>query len=139
MSPLTGLAFIISATSFPGEVAASAVPQAELAIGYKIRGRDLEAIEPDNVFLEGDNVVAWSAVSGIQAGFIEHIWFRDGAEIARHYLPVGAGRRWRTWTRHQVEAGQYNIQVRDPGGKLLREVRFEVEGWEVGDESDAGC
>lgn len=128
MVPVTGLAFLISAASHPGEVAVPPAPEVELAIGYKIRGRDLEAIDADNPFLAGETVVAWSAVSGLPSGFIEHIWFKGEEEIARHYLPVGAGRRWRTWTRHQVEAGAYTIQVRAPDGQLLKEVRFEVEG-----------
>lgn len=128
MVPFTGLAFIMAAASYPGEVAVPAAPEVDLAIGYKIRGRDLEAVDAENLYFEGETVVAWSAVSGLPSGFIEHIWSRDGVEIARHYLPVGAGRRWRTWTRHRVDAGEYTVQVRAPDGQLLRELRFEVEG-----------
>jgi hypothetical protein len=124
---MTGLSFLMATTSFPGEVVEATRPEVELAVGYKVKNRRLETVDGDNLYLDGDKVVAWSAVSGIDAGFIEHVWYRDRVEVARHYLPVGTGRRWRTWSRHTVIAGAYQVQVLGPDGALLSEVEFSVD------------
>jgi hypothetical protein len=124
---MTGLSFLLATASFPGEVATAATPEIELAVGYKVKNRQLEALDGDNVFLDGEKVIAWTSVIGIDAGFIEHVWYRDDVEVARHYLPVGTGRRWRTWSRHQVSPGDYQVQILGPDGKLLRELSFSVD------------
>ena len=124
---VTGLSFLLATASFPGEVADPTRPEVDLAIGYKVKNHEIETVDGDNVFLDGDKVVAWTAVSGLTAGFIEHVWYRDDVEVARHYLPVGTGRRWRTWSRHQVSPGDYNVQVLGPDGALLQEISFTVD------------
>jgi Protein of unknown function (DUF2914) len=127
MTFISGLSFLLATASYPGEVSVAKVPEVELALGYTVKNRELEALDGDNVFLDGDRVVAWSAVTGMRDGFIEHVWYKDGEEIARHYLPVGAGRRWRTWTRHEVEEGEYVVKVLGPDGALLKEIAFMVD------------
>jgi hypothetical protein len=127
---MTGLSFLLATASFPGEVAQSDAPDVELAIGYKVKNHELETVDGDNLFLEGDRVVAWTSVVGLKSGFIEHVWYRDDVEVARFYLPVGAGRRWRTWSRHTVSPGEYQIQVLGPDGTLLRDISFSVDGVE---------
>jgi hypothetical protein len=124
---MTGLSFLLATASFPGELAAGNSPDVDLAVGYRVTNHQLETVDGDNLFLDGEKLVAWSAVSGIKSGFIEHIWYRDGVEVARHYLPVGEGRRWRTWSRHQVSPGQYQVQMLGPDGTLLKEVEFSVD------------
>jgi hypothetical protein len=124
---ISGLSFLLAAASFPGEVSVAAAPEVDLAVGYRIKDRVLEAVDGDNVFLDGERLYAWTAVSGLPAGFIEHVWYRDGVEVARHYLPVGPGRRWRTWSRHDVEVGDYRVDVLGPDGTLLRDIRFSVD------------
>jgi hypothetical protein len=124
---ISGLSFLLASTSFPGEVSLASAPEVELAVGYRVKDRLLEAVDGDNLFLDGDRVVAWSAVSGLGAGFIEHVWYRDGVEVGRHYLPVGAGRRWRTWSRHEVQVGDYRVEVLGPDGTVLKDIRFSVD------------
>jgi hypothetical protein len=124
---ISGLSFLLASTSYPGEVSVAAEPEVELAVGYRVKNRILESVDGDNVFLDGERVVAWTAVSGLPSGFIEHVWYRDGVEVARHYLPVGAGRRWRTWSRHEVQLGDYQVKVLAPDGTLLRDVSFSVD------------
>lgn len=124
---MTGLSFLMATTSFPGEVVDATRPEVELAVGYKVKNHQLETVDGDNLYLGGDRVVAWTSVTGLKAGFIEHVWYRDGEEVARHYLPVGAGRRWRTWSRHTVSAGEYQVKVLGPDGTLLQEVAFTVD------------
>lgn len=52
------------------------------------------------------------------------MWTRDGVEIARHYMPVGDDRRWRTWSRHRLEAGHYTVEVFAPDGRRLARKTF---------------
>jgi hypothetical protein len=132
---MSGLSFILAATSFPGEPVALGAPHVELAVGYRIVSRKVEPIDADNVFMEGENVVLWSAVAGVPAGFVEHVWLRDGVEVSRHYLPVGSGRRWRTWSRHKVEPGHYDVQVIGPDGTALGKHAFDVAAF----DEDEGC
>jgi hypothetical protein len=132
---LTGLTFLLAATSFPGESVALSKPHVELAVGYRIVGRQLESLDADNEFLDGESVVLWSAIAGVPAGFVEHVWLRDGVEVDRQYLPVGSGRRWRTWSGHRVQAGDYQVLVIGPDGSVLGRTAFRVTGFDEGE----GC
>jgi hypothetical protein len=123
---MTGLAFLVAATSYAGELAVLPAPHVKLAIGYHIVDRQLERVEADHVFVEGDRVVAWTSVAGVPAGFIEHVWSRDGVEVARQVLPVGSNRRWRSWSRHTVEPGSYEVRIIGPDGTVLGVTNFHV-------------
>ena len=123
---MTGLAFLIAATSSPGELISLPAPHVELGIGYHVHDHQLEAVDGDNVFVAGERVVAWSAIAGVPHGFVEHVWSRDGVEVARQVLPVGSGRRWRTWSRHTVAAGSYEVRVIGPDGSVIGLTRFSV-------------
>lgn len=64
-----------------------------------------------------------------ESGF-EHVWLRDGEEIAR--VPVrAAGPRWRTWTSKTIPAdwtGAWTVRVVDGDGTELASVDFTVGG-----------
>ena len=123
---MTGLAFFATATSYPGEMTLAPTPEIELAVGYNVVDRRLVAVDGDNVFVDGETVVAWTEVVGMQAGFLQHVWYRDGIEVARHDLPVGAGRRWRSWSRHHVQPGVWTVRVLDAQGRELALTEFVV-------------
>ena len=89
-----------SSPSSPARTSSS--PSATSVVGRQLETRRRATTSSST----GESVVAWTAVAGVPAGFIEHVWSRDGVEVARQCLPVGSGRRWRTWSRHTVEAGQ---------------------------------
>jgi hypothetical protein len=72
-------------------------------------------------------VIAWTQISGLSTGFVEHIWFRNGQEVARHYLPVSSGRTWRTWSRHTLQAGDYKVRVLGSDGKELAVSTFDAK------------
>jgi hypothetical protein len=130
---VSGLAFFMAATSVAGEPTTATRPHVELKIGYQVVDRQIQPLSPDELLIEGDTVTAWSALAGVPAGFVEHVWSRDGVEVARHYLPVGTGRRWRTWSRQRVKAGSYEVRVIGPDGTSLATTRFEVAS------DDGGC
>lgn len=122
---MTGLQFLMAARAFAGERLLSTGPAANLAVGRRIVNREVVAGEsPERPFRDGEVVYAHSAVAGHGDGFIEHVWSRDGAEVARHYMPVGTERRWRTWSRHQLSAGDYVIEVFAPDGRRLARHTF---------------
>jgi hypothetical protein len=126
MMMMTGLAFFLSAASFPGEPTTTPVPTVELSLGYKVVDRGIAAEPADHVYRSGEPVIAWTRITGLGTGFVEHVWYRDQKEVARHYLPVSNGRSWRTWSRHKVSAGDYKVVVLGPDGAQLAESRFRV-------------
>jgi hypothetical protein len=123
MSLMTGLQFLLDARAFGGEFDRS--PTAGIAVGRRIVNHEVVGGEsPDSPFRAGEVVYAHSTVAGHGAGFIEHVWSRNGAEIARHYMPIGADRRWRTWSRHRLSAGDYVVEVFAPDGRRLARHAF---------------
>jgi hypothetical protein len=115
---MTGLQFLLAARAFAGERLSSRSERLE--IGRRIVNREVFGGEsPESPFRAGETVYAHSAVSGHGNGFIEHVWLRDGVEVARHYMPIGPDRRWRTWSRHKLEAGDYVVQLVGPDGRPL--------------------
>ena len=129
---MTGLAYLMAATSFAGEPAAPPEPAVELLLGYAVKDRRVVAVDGDNVFTDGETVVAWTQVAGFGWGIIQHVWYRDGVEVARHDLPVGSGRRWRSWSRHRVREGRWEVKVLAPDGQVLRTESFAVATWAPG-------
>ena len=122
---MTGLELFMAARAFPGERFTSRT--ATLEIGRRIVNRELVgAVEPGTALVAGEHLYAHTDVAGYGAGFIEHVWQRDGVEVARHYMPVGDDRRWRTWSRHRLEAGAYKVDAFGPEGELLATRTFAV-------------
>ncbi|HEX7052068.1 MAG TPA: DUF2914 domain-containing protein [Longimicrobiales bacterium] len=59
---------------------------------------------------------------------IEHVWLRDGQEVAR--VPLHArGPRWRTWSSKRIPpewAGTWIARVESGDGQVLSSVQFTV-------------
>lgn len=59
---------------------------------------------------------------------LEHVWLRDGEEVAR--VPLTArGPRWRTWSAKTIPAewaGEWTVRVVDADGAELASVDFSV-------------
>jgi Protein of unknown function (DUF2914) len=123
MSLQSGLEFLMAARAFAGErLTARGVT---LAVGRRIINREVVGREsPEHPFVAGETVYAHTTVSGHGAGFIEHVWTRDGVETARHYMPIGDDRRWRTWSRHVLQPGEYTVEVFGPDGARLASRSF---------------
>jgi hypothetical protein len=104
--------------------AAEATMQAELVMAGAIDNRQAQPL-PEQL-TAGQTIFAFTTVTGPGGGFVEHVWTRDGKEVSHQYLPIGQSKRWRTWSRHKLTAGQYNVQVLGPKGVVLQETSFEV-------------
>ena len=120
---MTGLEFIATARAFAGEPIAAR--EVTLDVGRRIVNSELAGGATRAVpFSGGEQVYAHTTISGHGAGFIEHVWLRDGVEVARHYMPVGDDRRWRTWSRHRLVAGAYRVELYGPDGRRLAAKSF---------------
>jgi hypothetical protein len=74
----------------------------------------------------GQTLYAFTLISGPGGGYVEHVWTCNGKEVARHYLPVGQNKHWRTWSRHTLHVGQYSVRVLADNGAKLQETSFDV-------------
>ena len=60
---------------------------------------------------------------------VEHVWLREGEEMARIRLEVRSP-RWRTWTAKKIPAawaGSWEVRLLDGDGEVLRTAAFRVE------------
>lgn len=59
---------------------------------------------------------------------LEHVWLRDGEEVARVPLTV-RGPRWRTWSSKSIPAewaGDWEVQLVDEAGNVMESASFTV-------------
>ena len=76
-------------------------------------------------------VWAWVKVSnrGDEANPITMIWKHEGKQRFKTELNVGVSKGWRTWTRKKIakdQTGEWRVEVRDPSGSLLDELKFTI-------------
>jgi hypothetical protein len=83
-------------------------PTADLVMARSIEQR--EPVGADEPFVAGETVYAWTRVLDGEGAGIEHVWTKDGREVARHAMSIG-GPRWRTWSRQRLTAGHYEVTV----------------------------
>jgi hypothetical protein len=60
---------------------------------------------------------------------ISLVWSLEGKEVRTINLPLKAGPRWRTWAYKNLggQKGDWKVEIKDAGGKVLKEVKFKVE------------
>jgi hypothetical protein len=77
-------------------------------------------------FKAGETIYVWSEVTGAAGQEVEHVWKRDGKEVRRAKLSIGA-KKWKTNSRMQkVGKGSYVVEV-VLGEQKIGEVSFTVE------------
>ncbi|MCX5906491.1 MAG: DUF2914 domain-containing protein [Deltaproteobacteria bacterium] len=72
-------------------------------------------------FLEATNVSKDTEVAVI--------WTRGDKEMLKTSLPLKASPKWRTFAFKMVKGlkGDWKVEVKDAGGKILKDVKFKVE------------
>ncbi len=72
-------------------------------------------------FLEATNIAKDTEVS--------FVWSYGDKEMLKTSLPVKAGPKWRTYANKNLrgQKGEWKVEVKDPDGKALKEVKFKVE------------
>jgi hypothetical protein len=110
----------------PAAAPAATAPdlKAELTLAAAVVNRQARPL-PEELHA-GQTIYAFTEITGPGGGFVEHVWTCNGKEVARHYLPVGQSKRWRTWSRHKLSAGHYHVEVFAPDGTSLQESSFSV-------------
>ena len=124
IASLTLAAAVTTSTATTDKTTETGDTQAELILGSAVVDRVPQPL-PEAI-VAGQTVFAFTQITGPGGGYVEHVWTCDGKEIARHYLPLGQSKRWRTWSRHKVAAGQYHVAIIAQNGALLREADFQV-------------
>jgi hypothetical protein len=72
-------------------------------------------------FLEATNIVKDTEVS--------FVWFFGQKEMLKTSLPLKMGSRWRTSASKNLRGlkGDWKVEIRDPDGNLLKDIKFKVE------------
>jgi hypothetical protein len=60
---------------------------------------------------------------------VSFVWFHGDKEMLKTNLPLKTGPKWRTFADKNVSGmkGDWKVEIRDSGGKLVKEVKFKVE------------
>ncbi len=138
-----GLALLAVITVWYGR---ALVPPAPLFLARAVPARAVTLLEPVDPVESGSvpaaTVTEWGGIAAYTAIYapaglsqaIEHVWYRNGALLARIPLatPVLGGRAqgFRTYSRNQELrpplAGRYTVDVRTASGQLIGRLRFTV-------------
>jgi hypothetical protein len=99
-------------------------PSAEIAIGKSIQA-GMPADTSSAFDAAVGQVAGWTRVTGLAAGSkITHAWIHGG-DTSKVELNVG-GSPWRTYSRKNVSAGEWTLEVWDADGKKLGARTFRV-------------
>ena len=79
------------------------------------------SVEKVYCFLEATNIA-----ENMEATFV---WFNGDKELSRFTAPVKQGPRWRTHVEKNLRGlkGNWKVELRDSGDRILKEVKFKVE------------
>jgi hypothetical protein len=60
---------------------------------------------------------------------ISFVWSYGGKEMLKTTLPLKAGSRWRTYSNKNLRGlkGDWKVEIKDPDGKVVKDVKFKVE------------
>ena len=98
--------------------------------------KDREPVSIDTVFSNHtEQIYCWTHVEGASDPTdIQHVWIREGEEMARVTLPVRSA-SWRTYSSKKMLptwTGAWKVEVRDAANNLLKTVEFTVTEAETG-------
>jgi len=119
------------AATIPVSIAAQAggvSVEAVLALGIEER----EPVDTGSVFpADVGRVWLWTEVTGAEGQTFSHVWSHGDNEWTVE-LRIGAD-HWRTWSNKAIPpewTGEWQVEVRDASGTLLRTVTFTVGSME---------
>jgi len=110
----------------PPAAALSRLTVSEHGVGEGVEHRQL--VDRGERFHEGTQVWYWTRIEGGRVGDrVEHVWFRDGVEVASMTLKIG-GSPWRTYSAKTLRAGsvgEWTVETRDTDGRVLAREGFD--------------
>lgn len=108
--------------------ASSGMTVSEYGLGTGVRNRAL--VGEGTRFDEGERIYFLTRVLGGEAGgSVDHVWMRNGVEMARIPLDVG-GPSWRTYSSKTIHAGTggaWAVEVRDASDRTLARAEFTAD------------
>ena len=128
-------AFLALALSFQTTQLTAQQPGATVEVTAAVVATGVENREPVG---EGTSFPAtvgtlyfYTVVEGdFEVRTVEHVWVRNGAEVAR--VPLAArGPRWRTWSSKSIPGdltGEWEARLLDEDGSVLATAAFQVGG-----------
>ncbi len=60
---------------------------------------------------------------------ISFVWFNGDKEMSKFSVPLKEGPRWRTYAYKNLRElkGDWKVEIRDPEGKVVKDVKFKME------------
>ena len=60
---------------------------------------------------------------------VSFVWFNGDKEMTKFNVPLKMGPRWRTYAYKNLRElkGDWKVEIRDPEGKVIKDVKFKVE------------
>ena len=60
---------------------------------------------------------------------VSFVWFSGEKEMSKFSVPLKEGPRWRTYAYKNLRElkGDWKVEIRDPDGKVVKDVKFKVE------------
>jgi hypothetical protein len=60
---------------------------------------------------------------------VSFVWFSGEKELSKFSVPLKEGPRWRTYAYKNLREikGDWKVEIRDPEGKVVKDVKFKVE------------
>jgi hypothetical protein len=123
------VAVIIWGMSLPASGQEKEFTVARLVVGTGVENREPVGVaetfpattEKVYCFLEATEISKDTEVS--------FVWFMGDKEMLKTNLPLTMGPKWRTFANKNVGGmkGDWKVEIRDSGGKLVKEVKFKVE------------
>ena len=102
---------------------------AKLVIGTGVDNR--EPVGVAEVFpASTEKVYCFLEATGIAKDTeVSFVWFYGQKEMLKITLPVKMGSRWRTSACKNLRGlkGEWKVEIRDPDGNLLKDIKFKVE------------
>jgi hypothetical protein len=97
---------------------------AELKAGTGIDKKKREVVGEAESFSAG-RVWVWSSITGAKGTTVKHVWKR-GDKVLWEKTFEAKSNRYRTWTRRNVKAGEYTVEVQTEDGAVLGTITITV-------------
>ena len=125
---------ILTLSGFAQEKAKPEAPAKEVAIARAVVATGVENQEPTGA-AEAFSASTEKVYCFVEATHISKdtevsfVWSYGGKEVRKITLPLKSSPKWRTWAYKSLggQKGDWKVEVKDAGGKVLKEVKFKVE------------
>lgn len=114
----------------PADGSDSAIQVARAAVATDVQNREPVGVAQSFPATVGTVYFFTTLEGDFGEARVEHVWLRDGEEVARVPLDV-RGPRWRTWSTKQIPSdwvGDWTAQLVGAEGTVLDSVDFTVGG-----------